>query len=53
MSMLLYLLKDESGSNAIEYCLLMTIISTIAIGSMTEMGVWVEDTFYSMVTNLR
>lgn len=52
MQALLRFLENESGSTAVEYGLLATIISVIAIGSMIAMGGSLRGFFEAMVAGL-
>ena len=46
-----YLTRDRRGAAAVEYSLIATLISIVAIGGMSALGGRVAD-FYGMVENL-
>ncbi|MFW0777009.1 MAG: Flp family type IVb pilin [Rickettsiales bacterium] len=52
-SILFRLAKDNAGTVAIEYGLIVTIISVIAIGSMISVGGSVDGFFTSALAGLR
>jgi Flp pilus assembly pilin Flp len=52
MRLLLTFLREENGSNVIEYGLIASMISIAAIGGMMAVGVQVGVFYDSMVTAL-
>ncbi len=46
------LLKDENGSSAVEYGLLLSLIFLGIIGAVTAFANMVIDNFYAVTTNL-
>ena len=52
MRLLLALLRDESGSNIIEYGLIAGMISIAAISGMSAVGVQTSSFYDSMVSAL-
>lgn len=50
---LLHMLRDETGTVSIEYGLIVTILSIIAIGSMLAMGGSVNSFFTSASAGFR
>lgn len=52
MKLLYKLLRDETGATMIEYALIASLISVIAIGSMTSIGQSVLASLQDVATNL-
>ena len=45
MKNILLFLQDEQGVTAVEYALIVSLISVAAIGAMTNVGVQIQATF--------
>ncbi len=41
-------IADESGATAVEYCLIVSLISLAIVGSAREVGERLRDTFYEV-----